>query len=262
MAADNIKVVVNVEPLLKTINSLKELKKPINQSIERLAMAAYNQAIALVNQKLKSDREKGIYLKNLHFEKNSTGGFNTYLIILNEEALFIEDGAPDQDMRKTHLKNRDYVRIPFKHSDKVPAGEKSKQSDIVREIKTAMKENKIPLTKAIVDKNGNPVLSAPGQPRAAAMIKKINSAYKGSVSGQSILNNLNVYQTERINRAGNKTIDRTYLTFRTLSKNSSAKWIIPGKPGIKIFDEVYKWIETSYQKFMDEQLKNLELIIK
>ncbi len=260
--ADNVKVTINVEPLLKTIQNLKELKKPINQSIERLSMAAYNQAIALVNQKLKSDRERGIYLKNLHFEKNSTGGFNTYLIILDEEALFIEDGHPDQDMRKTHLKGREYVRIPFKHSDKVPSGEKSKQGDILREIKTAMKENKVPLTKTILDKSGAPILSTPASPRAAAMIKKVNSVYKGSVSGKSILNNLNVYQTERTNRAGNKAIDRTYLTFRTLSKNSKAKWVIPGKPGINVFDEIYKWIEQNYNKFMDEQLKNLEIIIK
>ncbi|HMG15263.1 MAG TPA: hypothetical protein VK590_07455, partial [Saprospiraceae bacterium] len=102
----------------------------------------------------------------------------------------------------------------------------------------------------------------PGAPRAAAMIKKVNSAYKGSVSGQSHLNNLNVYQSERINRQGNKSIDRTYMTFRTLSRKSKAKWIIPGKPGINIFDDIYKWIEQNYSKFLDEQLRNLEIIIK
>lgn len=260
MANNEIKVTINVEPLIKTIKQLSELKKPINQSIERLAMAAFDQAVALVNQKLKSDRERGIYLKNLHFEKNKTGGFDKYLIILDEPALYIEDGHPDIDMKKTHLKGRDYVRIPFKHKEK--GSEKNKQNDMMREIKTALKENKIPITKPILDKKGSAILSTKENPRAAAMIKRVNSNYKGSVSGQSFLNNLNVYQTERTNRAGNKVIDKTYMTFRTLSKNSKAKWVIPGKPGINVFDDIYKFIETNYQKFLDEQLKNLEVTIK
>jgi hypothetical protein len=125
-----------------------------------------------------------------------------------------------------------------------------------------MKENKIPLTKPILDKSGKPVISSPSSPRAAAMIKKVNSAYKGSVSGKSVLNNLNIYQTERTNRAGNKVIDRQYFTFRTLSKNSKAKWTIPARDGIKVFDEIFKWVNENYKKFLDEQLKNIELIIK
>ena len=52
------------------------------------------------------------------------------------------------------------------------------------------------------------------------------------------------------------------MTFRTLSKNSKAKWVIPGKPGVNIFDDIFKWLESNYSKFLDEQLKNLEVTIK
>lgn len=262
MASNDIKVTLNLEPLIKTIKQLQELKKPINQSIERLAMAAFDQAVSLANQKLKSDRERNLFLQNLHFEKNKMGGFDSYLIILEEPAMFIEDGAPAIDMRKTHLKGRKYVRIPFKHPGKEIPGMKDKQQNLVREIKTAMKENKMPLTKPIVNSKGSPIISTPEKPRAAALIKKVNSMYKGSRSGKSILDNLTVYQTERTNNRGNKTIDRQYMTFRTLSNESNAEWKIPAKKGVDIFSEIYKWIEISYSKFLDDQLKNLELTIK
>ena len=261
MASGDVKVELNLEPLIKSIKQLDSLKKPINDSLFKLATAAFQQGLAFANQKLKKDPEHKLYLDSYHIEKNSSGGYDRYLIILEEPALYIEDGSGDIDMRKTHLKGREYLRIPFKHKGGPPAKMNSKQDAVMKEIKQAMKDNKISIGKPIMDKAGNPILSSKINPKPAATMRNVKSAFKGSVSGQSILNNMNIYQTPRTKKTGGTAIDKTFITYRTLSKNSKAKWVIPGKPGLNIFNEIYKWIEQNYQSYLDDALKSVNLVV-
>ncbi len=133
------------------------------------------------------------------------------------------------------------------------------QSKLFTDIKVAMKQNNIPLKKPITDNTGKPVLSTATKPRAAAMIKNVESSIKGSASGESVLNRLNIYQTASKNRNGKDVINKTMLTFRTLSKNSKSPWQIPARDGIKVLDQVYQWLQSNYERILSESLKNMQI---
>ncbi len=257
MAGSDLKVILDFSPLIKSLQQLENLKAPIKKSLEALAMGAFEEAIILVNKKFPKDAENKLYLENLEFKKNTTGGFDKFLIIWHEPLMYLEEGRKATDMRDTHLKGKKYVRIPFLHSKNFKPTMDSKKAAAIKEIKTAMKANKIPITKTLLDGKGMPILSSLSSPKAAATIKNVSSAFKGSVSGKSILNNLNIYQTKNKNGG----IDKTYMTFRTLSENSKASWIIPARPPADIYNETFKWIETHYQTFLDQAVRDINLII-
>ena len=82
---------------------------------------------------------------------------------------------------------------------------------------------------------------------------------KGVASGESVLNRLNVYQTASKNRAGKDVINKTMMTFRTLSKNSKSPWLIPARDGIHVLDQVYAWLQSNYERILAESLKNMEI---
>lgn len=254
--SESFSVKFDFSQLEKEIRNLAKLEEKINTSIGNLAKAAYLQAIALAKQKLHSTQN--LYLENLKFETTTSGQYASYLIILNEPAVWIDDGHGEIDMRKTHLKGRDKLIIPFTH--KKEGMQKSTmsptQQGLYQEIKNSLKQNKMSLSKPINDPFGKPVLSSPGKPRAAAMIAKVASQKKGSMSGESVLNRLHIYQSEQ-KKTGK--VSKTFMTFRTLSEDSKAEWIIPAYKAQKILDETYNWILTNYNKFLEEGLANLKI---
>lgn len=253
---DSFNIKFDFSQIEAEIKNLSKLETKINASIKNLAMASYNQAIAIAKQKLHSTQK--LFLDNLSFKEDSSGNYVSYLIILQKPAVWINDGKEELDMRQTHLKGKNSMVIPFTHKNEgmQPSTMSPTQAGLYSEIKDAMRKNKVSLQKPITDKMGSPILSSPGKPRAAAIFESVKSKKTGSKSGESVLNRLNIYQSQA--KAGGK-INKTMMTFRTLSKDGEADWIIPAYKAQKIMEETYNWILTNYNRLMAEGLDNIKV---
>lgn len=248
----------DLSQLEKEFSFFKNINKQLNQAIDNLAGQAYEKAIELAQQKLKSRRD--IFLKNLEFKKEGSGDNTIYTIVLSEPALWIEEGMPAHNMKATHLNGKDKIIIPFKHNKGQPSMMAPKQQELYKDVKSFLKKQKLSLNKPINDNSGKPILSSPGNVRAAASFSKVPSLVKSKKSGESVLNRLNVYQHSTQDKQGKQKITSTAMTFRTLSKNSSdSEWNVPDLKAVKILDEVYSWILENYEKILMEQLPDLIL---
>lgn len=255
MANNPFSLNVDFSQFQQQLEKLLNIEPIINKSIEVLAAQAYGAALQKVQEKLRSTRN--IYLENLALEKKNQGKDPIYIIVLREKALWIEEGVPAHNLKKTHLKKRNSVIIPFQHNKNQPSLMSEKQQQIYKEIKTVLRKEKISLAKPILNNSGAPIISTVKKITPAAIITNIPSQFKSKSSGESILNNLNVYQHQINTKQGTK-VQKTLMTFRTLNKKSSG-WDIPTLPAAKILDQTYQWILENYLKIIMEQLMRINL---
>ncbi len=248
----------DLSKLQEQFDFFKNINKNLSQAIDNLAGQAYEKAIELAQQKLKSRRDT--YLKHLSFKKEGQGENTIYYIILSEEALWIEDGVPAHNMKDTHLKGKDKVVIPFQHNKGQASMMPQKQADMYKDVKSFLKKQKMSLNKPINDSAGKPILSSPGNIKPAASFGSVPSQHKSKKTGESLLNRLNIYQSATQDKGGKSKMTTTAMTFRTLSKNSpDDAWNVPELKPVHILDEVYDWILQNYEKIMMEQLPDLIL---
>ncbi len=248
----------NFSELEKEIQNLAGIEAKVNKSIENLAKGAFNQAIAIAKQKLHATYQ--MFLDNWHLEIDSTGRFTAYILILKEKAVFVDDGHPELKLKETHLNGKDSVIIPFTHKKEgmLSSTMSQQQQNLYQEIKQSMSKNKIPLQNPIKDKFGAAILSTSAKPRAAAMIASVASQKVGSQSGESVLNRLHIYQHQ--NKSTGQ-INKTMMTFRTMSKDGKASWIVPARESRHILDQTYQWILDNYTKFLDQAIANMKVTI-
>ena len=256
MANTGLSVNINFDQFKEQLQKVTKVEQVFRDSLDLVAAQAYAEAIRLVQLKLRSNRN--LYLENLSLEKSKNKNDPTYIIILREKALWIEEGVPAHNLKKTHLKNRESVIIPFQHNKNIPSLMSEKQQLIYKEIKSALRKENINLSKPITNIKGLPVLSTAKRVTPAAILTDVPSQFKSRATGQSILNNLNVYQHQIKTPRGNK-VQKTLMTFRTLNKSSTG-WNIPELKGVKILDEVYTWILENYTKVITEKLMNINLL--
>lgn len=246
----------DLSQLEKEFHFFKDINKHLTQAMDNLAGQAYEKAIELAQQKLKSRRNT--YLANLSFKKEGSGENTMYYIVLDEKALWIEEGMAAHNMKDTHLKDKDKVIIPFEHNKGQPSMMPKKQQELYGEVKSFLKKQKMSLNKPINDNAGKPILSSPGNVKPAASFGSVPSKHVSKKTGESVLNRLNIYQTATKGANGKEKITKTAITFRTLSKNSGdGEWNVPELKAAKILDEVYSWILQNYQKILMEQLPGL-----
>lgn len=254
--ANDFNLKFDLSQLQEQMSYFKDLNKNVSKALDNLAGQAYEKAIELAQQKLKSRRDT--YLKHLSFTKEGSGDNTVYIIVLSEEALWIEEGVAAHNMKSTHLNGKDKVVIPFQHNKGIPSMMPQKQADMYKEVKSFLKKNKMSLNKPILNKTGSPTISTPGNVKPAASFGSVPSKHVSKKSGKSLLNNLNVYQHESTSQSGKKKTTSTAMTFRTLSRNSSdSEWNVPNLPGAKILDEVYDWILQNYERILQESLANI-----
>ena len=259
MANNEFNIKFDLSQLEEQFSYFKDINKKVAKALDMLAGEAYEKAIKLAQQKLKSRRDT--YLKHLSFTKEGQGDNTVYIIMLTEEALWIEDGVKEHNMKDTHLKGKDKVIIPFNHNKNIPSMMPQKQAEMYKEVKSFLKKNKMSLNKPILNKTGSPTISTPGNVKPAASFGSVPSKHVSKKSGKSLLDNLNIYQHESTSKSGKKKITSTAMTFRTLSKDSSdSEWQVPDLKGVKILDEVYDWILQNYEKILQKSLA--DIIIK
>lgn len=256
--AKDFEIKFDLNELKEQFDFFKNINKHLSKAMDNLAGQAYEKAIELAQEKLKSRRDT--YLKNLSFKKEGQGENTIYYIVLSEKALWIEDGVPAHNMRDTHLNGKDKIIIPFQHNKGQPSMMPQKQADMYKDVKSFLKKQKLSLNKPINDSSGKPILSSPGNVKPAASFGSVPSKHVSKKSGESLLNRLNIYQSNTQDKSGNSKMTTTAMTFRTLSKNSpDDTWNVPELKPVHILDEVYDWILQNYEKILMEQLPDLIL---
>jgi hypothetical protein len=248
----------DLSQLEKEFNFFKNINKQLSNAMDNLAGQAYEKAIELAQEKLKSRRDP--FLNNLEFKKEGSGDRAVYIIVLHDAGLWVEEGVEAHNMKDTHLKGKDKVVIPFNHNKMQSSMMPQKQQQLYKEVKSFLKKQKISMTKPINDNSGKPIISSPGAVKPAASFSKVPSSIKSKKSGESVLNRLNVYQHSTQGKDGKQKVSKTAMTFRTLSKNSGDnEWNVPDLKAANILDEVYSWILENYEKILMEQLPDLIL---
>lgn len=245
----------DLSQLEKEFSFFNDINKRLENAIETLAAQAYGQAIKLTQEQLTSRRNT--FLENLSFSKEGSGKDAVYVIILNAKAMWIEEGHEAFNLKDT-LKGETSRVVPFKHNSNQPSLQSAKQQQAYSEIKSFLKKNKVSLSKPITNQAGQPILSSPGNVRPAATFSKVPSSTVSKKSGESILNRMNIYQHETTGKGGQKSIQKSIMTFRTVSQNSdTSEWNIPPLKAAKIMDQTYQWILENYEKIISEALVDI-----
>lgn len=251
----NFSFTLDIKPLTDQFAKIKGIDASLKKAIDSLATQAYGEAIRLVQLKLRSNRN--LYLENLALDKKQTGGAPEYVIILRDKAMWIEEGLPARNLKDSHLKGKQSVVIPFTHNKNQRSLMSDKQFMIYDEIKAALKQEKISLTRPILNSNGSIALSTVKKIVPAATLVNVPSYFKSKSTGQSILNNLQVYQHQ--GPGPNAKVKKTLMTFRTMSANSKG-WDVPELKGVKILDEVYQWILDNYSRIITQSIERINLL--
>lgn len=244
--AGDFEIKFDLTQLTEQFQFFKDINKKVGLAVDVLAAQAYAKAIELVQQQIRSNRN--LYLENLEFTSTGSGDSKVYLIILHESAMFIEQGVKEHSLQSVALKGGEKSRvIPFVNNKNIPSMSSDKQKQILSDVKTFLSSQKMSLNKKIGSGEGK-----------VASFSKVPSQMKSKHSGESVLNRLNVYQTQMPKNGGGTKTQSTAMTFRTL-KADGPDWLIPELKAKLILDQVYDWIIQNYKRILQEQLQFLIL---
>lgn len=252
---------------LSGLQKLKLLPNKINElardAARDLSGMGYAHARELATDKLHSRKDQ--YLKALTIRQENE---DTWLIILDAKASWIEEGRPQGSMVDDLLKGAKFKVIPFRHgapAENTPAS----QEPMVDAIKTEMKRRKIPWSTIERDAMGRPKSGklhsfsvnskplktgfGPGQGHGPVgdVRQGMNSrqAVGGGPGGGGtpFLSRISVYQKQDEKTGQTR---RDIFTFRTVSDKhrGTRRWMYPGIEGVKVLDQTYHWIIEEWEK--------------
>lgn len=247
-------------------NVKEKASQLLKDAARRLASSTHDHIQEKVKQQLHSTRS--MYLKNL---RRTQMDENTVLIELAPEAMFLEEGMSAHEMIDDLLKGteadgvhtaKDGSRwrvIPMKQN-KLPQDTPESTSDLQSTIKKYMRKNKIPYGKIETNGDGSPKLGllhsfdienaplktkdGPGQGWGG-----IGDVKQGP-TGIPFLQGVRVYQRAGKDKAGKDTVQKDIMTFRIVSSKmkGTGRWMHPGLPARKFFDEAYEWALQQWEK--------------
>lgn len=242
----SLKIKIDVQYLAKQCKEFAmEAESDMRKGVANLSALAHAKIRELASEKLHSTRNT--FLDNLSQVEEVVPG--VFVITLNEAALFIEEGMERHDMKPDLLKNAmvgkngRYKIIPFKHS-KLPQDTTGKEQNIVQQIKSKLKKEKVPFRKIEYDSKGDPRLG-----------KLHTFSWGGEKPGKGntgVLERVNVYQTK--GPTGN--VRRDIFTFRTVTDKQTDKWVHPGVKAAKILDEAGDWAEKTWENEILPEILN------
>lgn len=241
----DIKVNLDISSLTQFLNEFsKDIVKDIQKGIKGLAIATQAHIKEEAQNKLHSFREK--YLESLSPPEQ----IDDYLwvITLNENAVFIEEGRPEPyDMKPGLLKDgkmskdgHKYRVVPMnqgKTPTQMSSGNKGYEQNMVNLVKSELKKKGIPYKKLELDKSGNPKLG-----KLHSMDIDSHTPGKGNTPQ---LHGLNIYQTKQ----KDGSVKRSITTFRTVTDKSDQKdrWIHPPIEARDFFPQAAKWAEQEWE---------------
>lgn len=270
---------IDMHELLDVAESLPGVfESAMKMAANYLVPATYAHINEEVNRELKSRRAK--YLEHLHVIQE---GEHTWLIMLDQEAMWIEEGMSETEMIdnllsgqspniKTAKDGSRYRAIPFTHSglpsQNTPA-QQTLQDTIKRELRKADNvltgKKGIPYKKLETSSSGQPLLGklhsldiktplkthhGPGQGWGA-----IGDPRQGA-TGIPFLQGVQIYQSKMRgpdgkplkDRHGEDRVRRDIMTFRTVSTKhkGTGRWVHPGLEGKNFLDKGATWAEREW----------------
>ncbi len=212
-----------------------EVEQDVMQGVKRLAASMHAKVLEDSQQELHTSRKK--YADALNKLEEVAPG--VYVISLNESAMWIEEGIPnDKDMKPWLLKGKESVVIPFEHSK--PSSQMTGLArNISNKLGRELKKRGVPFKKGIETDptTGSPRLgklhefdfasAIPGKGNTPAL--KGVTIYQGMVDGD---------------------VRRQVTTFRTVTRGQEGKWIHPGFTAKKFFEAAQRWGLEEWEKVM------------
>lgn len=241
----------------------------VKEAAGRLAQQTHAHIVERVQAQLHSTRN--IYKQNLKIKPIND---KVMLLVLEQGALFIEDGMPAHEMIDDLLKGpSDKIHtakdgskwrvIPLQHN-KAPQDTPESTADLQSTIKKYMKKNKIPYGKIETNSDGSPKLGLLHQFDIVDSPVKTNSGagqgwgavgdVKQGPTGIPFLQGVNVYQRKTADGGVRKDI----MTFRIVSTKhkGTGRWMHPGTPARKFFDEAYQWALDQWEREIKPEIED------
>jgi len=228
---------------------------------EKLADATMEHIKEEASQKVKPDLLPK-YIEGLQKTKITDG----YSITNSKETEWIEVGIkPGFNMLPGILKGKNFVVVPFKHNK---ANKTPMQSKLMSKIRKELKARNISETKIERDESGRPkagkdpvllhkfsINEPVSKTNAYGLVPKTKRRpWMDHITDNHeapMLWNVRVYQKLVPSKKGgsNMKVQKDIMTFRTASiKDMGRKWIHPGMPGAKVFDDVQSWIDEKWEQ--------------
>jgi hypothetical protein len=277
---------LDASELKKLGADLREIEPRLNDAVSKLAAQTHLHILEQVQQKLHSRRQ--MYVDALVKPQEVSKG--VYVIVLEAEAAWIEDGLPEYFMGDTLLKGPGVKRaadgsmyrvIPFEHSG-APNAKTEAGKSLTDTLKTEMKKRKIPWSKIETDPSGSPkqglihkfdIPGAPTRPSGTAGKPGWGKGPEGAAlqgpTGTPFLQGVRVYQSPMMqggkpvkDKKGDQKFKKSVMTFRIISSKhkGTGRWQFPGIEGMKFFDDAEQWAGQQWdQHIIPEIAKDLGL---
>lgn len=216
---------VDVDSLASQVSGhYEEVHSDLMTGIDQLAHLTHQYIKETAQEKLGSQFSR--YEENLHIDRKD----NLWVITLDEEALYLEDGQKAEFMewllKDAKIgKNGRYKVIPFKHSTDPTTARPGISQEYAGQLKEHIKD--LTARKNITHKNGQPIIGKINTQSIESKRPTENARYQG-------LDRVSVYQHK--NKDG--SIGHKAVTFRIISDKHKAdgRWFRKETSGAKAFD--------------------------
>ena len=199
---------------------------------------------------------------------------STFVISLNREAWWIEDGippgtsmvdwllrqaGPNSKPPKTAKDGSQYRVIPFMHN-KGPTSQTETQQELTRTIRNEMSRRGIPYSRIEMNGDGTPktgrlhsfdIMDKPVKTKhgVGQGWGEIGKARVGA-TGIPFLQNVTIYQKQYKNAAGETRTQKQIMTFRIVSSKhkDQNRWVHPGFEPKEFLKEGYEWAQGEWER--------------
>ena len=237
----NLVYTIDIKALTEALKqNTDDLKKELHAGVELLASATHAKTLEMATEHLGSLQKK--YKQGVSFAQVEDG---MWVVSLDESIMWIEEGFQAWSMydkiatskkAKTAKEGHKYLTIPFEHS-KAPSEQSMKAEALTDQIRSFLKQKKIPYKKIEYNQDGSPKMG---------LIHRfdIKSAQPTKKSKDEALKGVAIYQ-----RMQGGKVKRDIMTFRVVSEKNKGdgRWEYPAREGAKILDKVYDWCINEWE---------------
>lgn len=257
------KVEVDVSQIAELANRVpQEIIPALQQGIAGLSAQTHAHIVEQVNNSLHSSRQK--YIDALKYSQVNE---STYMIVLEREAWWIEDGInpgtemidyllrqanPKSKPPKTAKDGSRYRVIPFQHN-KGPTQQTKTQQELKDAIRGELRSRGIPYGTLELGPDGKPKI---GKLHSFDIKDRPKKTHEGvgqgwgdigdvrqGKTGIPFLQGVTIYQSKVTDKQGRESVQRQIMTFRIVSSKhkGTGRWVHPGFEAKKFLDEAYEW---------------------
>lgn len=256
-----LKFKIDAAAIAAQFKSLKmEVEQDIIKGVEVLARATKEHLMLQAEEELTSSTWLK-FEKCVDIDESNPG---VWIISIDKDALWIEEGLDPHDMKPDLLKGRSHRVIPFdygKPPSQMSSSQKTGYTKKVRaKIQAALKKEGVPWKKLETYLSGpqkGQAIHGGINPNTGRGIPKLLHSFDfgGGIPGKGntqVMKGVNIYQT--ITKSGN--VRRDIMTFRTVSSGpaSEGKWMHPGLKAKKFLDQAEEFARKEWEQTVLPQI--------